>query len=106
MSKIIVVPKNKEAEIALDYDTATSEQVVELSLTHYEFEKLWNEGVFALINNISDSNIDDYEDEHITDLNLISRSYHELKKLPCKPEEIIKMFEFAIMYKTSIHFYF
>lgn len=41
MSKIVVVPKNKEAEIALDYDTATSEQVVELKLTPYEFEKLW-----------------------------------------------------------------
>jgi len=40
MSKIVVVPK-KEAEIALDYDTATSEQVVELKLTPYEFEKLW-----------------------------------------------------------------
>ncbi len=106
MSKIIVVPKNKEAEIALDYDTATSEQVVELKLTPYEFEKLWNEGVFALINKISDSNIDDYEDEHITDLDLISCSYNELKKLRCNPEEIIKMFEFAIMYKTSIHFYF
>ncbi len=60
MSKIVVVPE--------DYDTATSEQVVELKLTAYEFEKLWNEGVFALINKISDSNIDDYEDEHITDL--------------------------------------
>jgi len=38
MSKIVVVPKNKEAEIALDYDTATSEQVVELKLTPYELK--------------------------------------------------------------------
>lgn len=106
MSKIIVVPKNKEAEIALDYDTATSEQVEELNLTDYEFEKLWNEGVFTLINKVSDSNIDDYEDEHITDLDLIFSSYYELKKIPCSPEEIIKMFEYAIKYKTSIHFYF
>lgn len=106
MSKIIIVPKNKEAEIALDYDTATPEQVVELNLTDDEFEKLWSEGIFSLINKLSNCNIDDYEDEHITDLDLITNSFHELKKVPNNPEEIIKMFEFAIMYKTSIHFYF
>ena len=106
MSKIIVVPKNKEAEIALDYDTATPDQIIELKLKDDEFERLWNEGIIFLVNKISNSNIDDFEDEHITDLNLIRNSWNELKKNPHSPEEINKMFELALYYKTSIHFYF
>ncbi|MBT2620292.1 hypothetical protein [Chryseobacterium sp. ISL-6] len=106
MSKTIIVPKNKEAENALDYDTASKEQLVELNLSEQEFEKLWNEGVFFLINKVSKCNIDDYEDEHITDLSLISNTLIELNKILDGSEKIIKMFEFALIYKTSIHFYF
>ncbi|SDJ39765.1 hypothetical protein [Chryseobacterium jejuense] len=106
MPKLIIVPKDKEAETALDYDLATSEQIVELNLTNEAFEKLWNEGVFSLINKTSNSNIDQFEDEHITDLNYISNSFIELKKISDDIEDIIKMFELAITYNTSIHFYF
>lgn len=106
MPKLIVVPKDKEAEIALDYDLATPEQVVEIKLTHETFEKLWNEGIFALINKISNSNIDQFEDEHITDLNYIYNTCIELKKTSDDLEDIIQMFELAITYNTSIHFYF
>lgn len=106
MSKTIVVPKNKKAEKTLDYDTAPKEQIIELNLSELEFEKLWNEGVFFLINKVSQCSIDDYEDEHITNLNLISNTLNELSKLKDGPKEIIKMFELALIYKTSIHFYF
>ncbi|BAP33181.1 uncharacterized protein CHSO_4144 [Chryseobacterium sp. StRB126] len=40
MPKLIIVPKDKEAETALDYDLATPEQVIELNLTNEAFEKL------------------------------------------------------------------
>lgn len=53
MSKIIVVPRNKEAEIALDYDTATPDQIIELKLKDKEFENLWDKGIIFLINKIS-----------------------------------------------------
>ncbi|MDN4015117.1 hypothetical protein QX233_21960 [Chryseobacterium gambrini] len=105
MSKIIIVPKNKEAEIALDYDTANPDQLVELNLESDEFEKLLNANIFTLINKVANSNIDDFEDEHITDLNLIRLSLNELKKTN-DAEEINKMFELALLYETSIHFYF
>jgi hypothetical protein len=106
MSKIIVVPKNRKTEIALDYDAAASEQLVELYLTDDEFDRLWNMGVFTLINRISNCIIDDFEDEHITDLNLIFNTLNELKKILEDSEEIIEMFELSLLYKTSIHFYF
>lgn len=106
MPKIITVPKNKEAEIALDYDIATSKQLVELYLTNDEFERLWNLGIFTLINRIANCMIDDFEDEHITDLDLIFKTSNELKKILGESEEIIRMFELSLLYKTSIHFYF
>ncbi|UKB78204.1 hypothetical protein [Chryseobacterium sp. MEBOG07] len=106
MSKKIIVPKNKEAEIALDYDTASPEQIVELSITNDEFKELWNSGVFILINKISNSNIDDFEDEHITNLDSIHNSLNELKKSYNSSDKINRMFELALSYETSIHFYF
>lgn len=106
MTKIICVPKNKEAEYALDYDDALPNQLVELSLTNENFYNLWNDGVFSLINKISGSIIDEFEDEHITDLNIISNILDELKEKYIDQKDIIKMFELAVSYKTSIHFYF
>lgn len=106
MSKIIIVPKNKEAQIALDFDMTSPEQIVELTITSDEFNRLWNDGLFSLIDKTSKCTIDEFEDEHITDLELISKSLYELKKRSFNAEKIIKMFELALLYKTSIHFYF
>lgn len=106
MAKVITVPKNKEAEIALDYNLASPEQIVELNLTNIQLEKLWNDGIFHLIIKVSNSNIDDFEDEHITNLNDIYNTLSELKKNPNCSGDIIEMFELALSYKTSIHFYF
>ncbi|MEA1851438.1 hypothetical protein U9K52_21200 [Chryseobacterium sp. MHB01] len=106
MSKKIIVPKSKEAEIALDYDAVSPDQIVELNITNDEFKKLWDDGVFILINKIANSNIDDFEDEHITNLESIHNSLNELKKNANGSDEIIEMFELALSYETSIHFYF
>ena len=102
----ITVPKDKEAESALDYDIATPQQLLELKLTNEEFEKFWKEGIFSLINQVGNINIDDFEDEHITDLNIIENVLYELNRNRNSSTEIIKMFELALEYKTSIHFYF
>ena len=106
MSKVISVPKDKEAESALDYNNAKPEQLVELKLTNEEFDMLWEEGIFSLINRISSSNIDDFEDEHITELDVISLVLKELKMCSVRSKNIVKMFELALEYRTSIHFYF
>ncbi|MGQ8869829.1 hypothetical protein [Myroides sp. TSA_177.3] len=106
MSKVISVPKDKEAESALDYNNAKPEQLVELKLTNEEFDILWEEGIFSLINRISGSNIDDFEDEHITDLDVISLVLKELKMCDAHSKDIVKMFELALEYRTSVHFYF
>lgn len=106
MAKIIVVPKDKQAEYFLDYDKALPNHFVELILTEKQFDDLWNNGVFDLINKIASCIIDDYEDEHITNLTFIRLILDELRRYPFKLADFIKMFELALEYKTSIHFYF
>ncbi|PUZ22958.1 hypothetical protein DCC81_21320 [Chitinophaga parva] len=63
--KTIVVPKDKKAQIALDHDTATPEQLIEMTLNETELRELLDGGFFDLINNVAGVNIDDYEDESI-----------------------------------------
>ncbi|MDM1045977.1 hypothetical protein HX004_08580 [Myroides sp. 1354] len=106
MPKVITVPKDQAAQDALNYDYAASEQLIELELTKEEFEELWNDDVFTAINRITGSNIDDFEDEHIMDLQVIEHVWNELKTNQIAPTNILQMFELALIHKTSIHFYF
>ncbi|PWV56098.1 hypothetical protein [Chitinophaga sp. S165] len=60
-TRIISVPKDKDAEHALDYNEATPDQLIEIELTPAEFEDLYRAGVFDDMNEITDAMIDDYE---------------------------------------------
>jgi hypothetical protein len=106
MSKTISVPIDQQAAYDLDYNIAKKEQLVEMELTDSEFNTLWNEGIFSMIDKIASCTIDEFEDEHITDLAVINEILNELKKSKADLRDLIKMFELAIAYKTSIHFYF
>ena len=63
MNKVISVPKNKDAEVRLNYNEALHFELIEINLTIEEFNYLWDKGVFHFINNICNSIIDDNEDE-------------------------------------------
>lgn len=106
MPKIITVPKNKQAEYDLDYNIAKNEQLVELEITDDEFNQLWENGVFFMINDIASCNIDEFEDDCIQDTVAIEKILHELKESDLDLKSIEKMFELALKYNTSIHFYF
>lgn len=106
MNKVISVPKNKDAEVRLNYNEALHFELIEINLTIEEFNYLWDKGVFHLINNICNSIIDDNEDESINDLNLIKKTHQELNNRYSECKNIIDMFQYALTYKTSIHFYF
>lgn len=49
-NKTISVPINAAAEEALDYDRATPQQLIEEELSEEEFNLLWKEGYFDLLN--------------------------------------------------------
>jgi len=106
MAKIIVVPKNSEAAHALDYNQAQPDQLVEWILSAEEFDQLWNDGVFALLNTIANTLIDDFEYECISDLEVLAEIVKELKKSTKQTQHIIELVELALAYKTSIHFFF
>lgn len=107
--KTIVVPKDREAQIALNYDTATPVQLMELSLSQTEFKDLLKTGFFDLINKIAGVNIDDYEDERIEDkekLEKVLESGIFMTNSTGKVAQIRALFEEAVSRGTGIYFYF
>lgn len=104
--KSIVVPKNKNAEIELDYNRADETTLITWNLSNSEYKELEHIGVFNKINNLCEVLIDEYEDEHIPAEKLViiseifSKSSNDLVK------ELSKLINEAIERNTSIHFYF
>lgn len=113
MIRYITVPKDKNAEIALNYDDAQTSQLIELVFADEEsFKELWASGIFTIINHIAGSNIDLYESDSIDDINVIKRilasgvfesnDFSNLTHIL----SVKAMFQHAFNFQTSIHFYF
>jgi hypothetical protein len=110
----IVVPKDQEAMIALDYNTASSDQLVEVYFSEKQFKRLWDSGVLYAINKIADVNIDFAEDESIKNMeslqelisnDLLRRDYmdHELNQMVTQIKTLVLQ---AIKCHTGVFFYF
>ncbi len=63
--RVMTVPKDKDAENALDYDEATPEQLIEVYLVGGEFKELWDVGFFDALNEMTEAMIDDFESAQI-----------------------------------------
>lgn len=108
-NKTIVVPKNKDAEIALDYDRATPEQLIEMTLDETMFNELWEAGIFDRINNIAGVNIDIYENEYIAEIEKLEKVLASdifTANLIDSVKRIKFLFEEAVKRETGIYFYF
>lgn len=108
-SRTIVVPKDVAAQHALNYDEATSEQLIELALEESAFKTLWEAGFFQRVNAIAGVNIDVYEDECIEDpqqLKNVLESDVFTENSSIQVKEIKSLFELAIKFGTGIYFYF
>lgn len=110
----ITVPKGPAAMVALNYDQATPDQLLEIVLTDSQFEALWRSKVFALINKIAHVNIDMAEDEAITDMLIMQKVLSsdiflqdfgsgDVNRLV---QEIKFLFEQALGFGTGVFFYF
>lgn len=112
--RYIVVPKDNAAVLALDFDLATEEQILEMVLNEEDFISLYNDKVFYLINEWSGASIDDYEDYKLDDIEKLKRSVNQLilnkKSFQNKNQEnvsqIIILFQEAIVRNTGVSFYF
>ncbi len=113
-NRVITVPKDKAAEKLLNYDAATPEQLIELNITKENFIFLYKKQIISLINHIGKINIDDYEDDCISDKEKISIIISELNAIKVTVsesnslllEKIIKLFEEAISRNTGVYFFF
>lgn len=107
----IIVPKSKEAELALDVDEASDSDLFILQLDEDEFYKLWDSNIFHLINKIAPNCIiDDFESEQISDKIAIEEIIYRLKlkanydynSIKDLAERIIVLFQNALDMQTSI----
>lgn len=69
--KSIIVPLDVDAMQRLEYDDCKHGDLIEMLLNEDEYKKLWSTGVFDVINNELDTNIDDYEDDSIIGVNAL-----------------------------------
>lgn len=108
----ISVPKDKVAQEALEFNRATDEQLLEMKLNEEKFRLLDKADIFYLINDECNTVIDEYEEDSITELELLDKCIKlldnfkadgELKELIDKLIELVKE---ARSRKTGIFFYF
>ncbi len=112
--RYITVPKDKKAEKSLDYDEAANEQLLEILIEEEDFTKLCQMNLFSTINEINNSNIDDFEDEVINNsyqmIQTIKHLQNKFKLLNDETKDlvdrIINLFEEAVKRKTGIYFFF
>ncbi len=111
--KIIIVPKDLIAQEKLNYNQCGEGDLIELRLDDHIFNKLWTGGFFKGINKLTNSIIDNYEDEQITEkekLEVVLKSGVFNNSYDDELIEIVNkikyLFEQALERKTGVHFYF
>lgn len=110
--KCIAVPVNPEAMNRLDYDQCQEGDLVEVIFEEHDYNELWDSGIIEILNNQLGKNIDDYEDENITDLDELRQCKVIIgERINIVPSSIIleklnSQVNLAIDYKTGVFFYF
>lgn len=113
-SRFITVPKDAEAVVALDYNEASDDQLIEIILDDREFYAIWKSGFFSSLNYMAKVNIDDSEDDGITDVEVlkevVNSSLFDVElgdpKLNRLLEEMRVLFQEAIARGTGVFFFF
>lgn len=112
--KTICVPKDKDALKRLDFDEAIDRDLMEMSIMEEDYHELARTGVFNSVNELIGSNIDEFEDEGITDLvhlekviksGLLDKERYDQTHTPII-EELKNFFQEALKRQTGVFFYF
>lgn len=112
--KTICVPKDSLAQTRLDFDEAKPDELMELKIDDSIFKKLWDVGFFNSINKLTHSNIDNFEDECISErdqlMKVLNSNLFDKKLYAQELHQVIDgindLFTKAITYRTGIYFYF
>lgn len=112
--RIVSMPKDVDAARMLNYDRALNDQLIELELDEELFYLLWREQIFDIINEVGNSNIDDYEDDVVIGADNLFQVIRalELKENTTDDdlnELVVKircLFEEALQRGTGVYFFF
>ncbi|WP_333818622.1 hypothetical protein [Ohtaekwangia sp.] len=110
--RVITVPKDKRAEEALDFNEATKSQLIELPIGEDEFQFMYQNGIIELINREGNSNIDDFEDDSVTEEDKLKRVIRALSLIENFEnngrlvQNISNLFKEALERGTGVYFYF
>lgn len=109
--KYISVPVNTSAMERLDFDDCVDGDLIELTLDEDNYANLLKSNVINQLNNELGINIDDYEDEKITNLNklITAKKIIQNSIISNNSEILIQLLtqvDNAIKYKTGLFFYF
>ncbi len=107
----IVVPLSKISLQQLDYDKADPNDLIILNLARSQINNLFSNDFFQRVNLILDINIDDFEDEEITDMRklVILRNFLRdyIKDNPQKIyQDLYNLVSVAIEKETGVFFFF
>ncbi len=69
----ITVPKDHAAAVALDYNEATKDQLIELYLEEAEFKPIWDSGFFKSIDLMTGSMIEPTEDDQVVGKEMLDK---------------------------------
>ncbi len=112
--KTICVPKTQLAQTRLNFDECEQEDLMELHLNKNTFDLIWHIGFFKTINKLTNSLIDDFEDESITNKtellkvlnsNLFNKNLYDSSLYPAI-DGIKDLFNKAVDFGTGVYFYF
>jgi len=112
--KFICVPLNQDAQKRLDFDECKDGDLLKITFDDETFYKLWDAGFFAHINHITGTNIDNFEDDSITDQKLLKRvlestlfeKFISNEALAPSVKSIKNLFIEAESLNTGVFFYF
>lgn len=112
--KVIAVPKDLSAQDRLDVNQCRAGDLIEVELDDLMYAKLNGIKLFDTINELTRSNIDNFEDEHIIDKSLLkkviasglfNKTHHDLA-LHLTIGQIENLFIEAEKRGTGVFFYF
>jgi hypothetical protein len=112
--RVIIVPKDKNAEERLDYGEERADQILSFIFDEEIFKRLWNLRFFQRINDMTGCLIDVYEDDRIVEVQKLNNVLNSglfctenyANELKTTIAEIKKLFEEAKVRNTGVHFYF
>ncbi|WP_316837041.1 hypothetical protein [Pedobacter nutrimenti] len=112
--KTICVPKDSIAQTHLDFGESQPGELIELSIEDKTINNLLRFGFFDSINKLANSNIDNFEDESITEkhqlMKVLNSSLFNKKLYDEELHQVVDvirdLFNKAIVYGTGVYFYF